>query len=104
MKKHPEIGFRIVQNIPELSSVAEYILFHHERWDDKGYPRGVKGKEIPLLSRILAVVDAIDAMTNDRIYRKAISKEEAITEIKRNAGSQFDPEVVKAFIEVISQP
>lgn len=99
MKKHPEIGCRIAQNTPELAFIAEYILCHHERWDGRGYPSGLKGEEIPLLSRILAVADAFDAMTNDRPYRKAISREEALVELERNAGTQFDPEVVSAFIE-----
>ncbi|MCR4443449.1 MAG: diguanylate cyclase [Peptococcaceae bacterium] len=99
IKKHPEIGYRIAQSTPELAPIAEYILYHHERWDGRGYPRGIKGEEIPLLSRILAVVDAYDAMTSDRIYRKALSREKAITEIKRNAGTQFDPDIVTAFIE-----
>ncbi len=100
MKKHPEIGFRIVQNIPELSSVAELILYHHERWDGKGYPKGLSGNAIPLLSRILAVSDAYDAMISDRVYKKAISKEAALDELKRNAGTQFDSEVVDIFINL----
>jgi len=99
MKKHPEIGYRIAQNAPELASIAEYILCHHERWDGRGYPREIKGEEIPQLSRILAVADAYDAMTSDRPYRKAMGREEALAELERNAGTQFDPEVVSAFIE-----
>lgn len=101
MKKHPEIGCRIAQNTPELGPIAEYILCHHERWDGQGYPQGLKGEEIPLLCRILAVADAYDAMTSDRTYRKALSREEAIEEIKRNAGTQFDPQIVEMFLESI---
>lgn len=101
MKKHPEIGFRIAMASPELVSIAEYILTHHEHWDGKGYPQGIIGEEIPLLSRILAVADAYDAMTQDRIYRKAIPPKEAIAEIRENAGTQFDPNIASIFIEII---
>ena len=101
MKKHPEIGYRIAKSASELEPIAEYILTHHEKWNGKGYPKGLKGEEIPLLSRILAVVDAYDAMTEDRVYRKAMSKEEAIMEILANAGEQFDPEIAKIFIGII---
>jgi diguanylate cyclase (GGDEF)-like protein/PAS domain S-box-containing protein len=98
MKRHPEIGYRILQSVPELVHIAKYVLSHHERWDGKGYPEGLKSEEIPLLSRIISVVDAYDAMTNDRSYRRGLSKEEAMEELKTNAGSQFDPEIVELFI------
>lgn len=101
MKKHPEIGYRIARASHKLSRIADYILSHHERWDGMGYPRGLKGEDIPLLSRILSVADAYDAMTEDRIYRKALSKEEAIEEIRRNSGSQFDPLIANIFIESV---
>ena len=89
-------------NTPELSTVAKYILHHHERWDGRGYPQGLKGESIPLMCRILSVADAFDAMTNDRIYRKAMSKEEAIEEIQRNAGIQFDPKISHTFITLVA--
>lgn len=101
IKKHPEIGCRIAMASTELRSVARYILTHHERWDGKGYPQGLQGEEIPLLSRILAVVDAYDAMTEDRAYRKALTREQAIEEIRKSAGTQFDPQIVQIFIENI---
>ena len=99
MRKHPEIGFRIAQNNIDLAPISEYILSHHERWDGNGYPRGLCGEEIPVPARILAVVDAFDAMTNERIYSKARTKEEAAAEIKRNAGTQFDPRIATIFVE-----
>lgn len=102
MRKHTEIGYRIAMSSPELISIADYILTHHERWDGKGYPQGLSGTAIPLISRILSVVDAYDAMTQDRVYRKAMSKELAIQELKVNSGSQFDPVVVDVFVEIIS--
>lgn len=101
MKKHPEIGYRIAMSSIGFSTIAEYILTHHERWDGTGYPNGLKGEEIPLLSRILAIADAYDAMTEDRVYRKALTHDEAIEEIRVNAGTQFDPEFVKIFVENI---
>jgi diguanylate cyclase (GGDEF)-like protein/PAS domain S-box-containing protein len=103
MKKHPEIGYRIAMSTSELAPIAEYILYHHERWDGDGYPQGLKGEEIPLLSRIISVADAYDAMTEDRPYRKAISREEACTELRRNAGSQFDPDIVMVFLKEIEK-
>lgn len=101
MKRHPEIGYRIAQATPELAIVADFILSHHERWDGKGYPRGLKEEEIPLVCRILAIADAYDAMTNDRVYRSAMSREEALIELKKNAGTQFDPQIVELFIDMI---
>ncbi|MDX9872108.1 MAG: PAS domain S-box protein [Clostridia bacterium] len=101
MKRHPEIGYRIVQATPELANVADFILYHHERWDGQGYPRGLKEKEIPLVCRILAVSDAYDAMTNDRVYRKAKNSDEAVAELEKNAGTQFDPKIVGMFVEII---
>lgn len=102
MKKHCEIGYRITQATPELSKISEYILSHHEWWNGKGYPQGLKGHNIPLLSRILSIADAYDAMTNDRVYQKAISKEDAIAELKRCAGTQFDPKLVGILIDIIN--
>jgi len=103
MRRHSEIGYRIAQNAPELSVVSDYILSHHERWDGRGYPRKLSGEDIPLLCRILAVADAYDAMTNDRVYRKAISKETAMAELEQNSGTQFDPSVVKLFLRLLKK-
>ncbi|HYE11901.1 MAG TPA: HD domain-containing phosphohydrolase [Patescibacteria group bacterium] len=102
MKSHCEIGYRIAVASPELAHIANLILSHHERWDGTGYPQELKGEEIPLLSRIIAVVDAYDAMTSDRPYHAAISSEAALEELGRCSGTQFDPYIVKKFIEVIS--
>jgi len=101
VKRHPEVGFRITQSIFELSSISRLILCHHERFDGSGYPRGLKGEEIPFLSRILAVCDAFDSMVSVRPYRRPFSREEAKAEIMRQAGRQFDPRVVEVFLEMI---
>lgn len=100
MKKHPEWGYRIASATVEFSHVAIDILHHHEHWDGSGYPDGLKEKEIPLLSRIAAIVDAYDAMTNNRHYNNPKSHQEAIAELKQCAGSQFDPELVKVFLKL----
>ena len=102
MKKHSDIGYRIAMASPELMSIAYYILTHHEHWDGKGYPQGLSGERIPLLSRILAVADAYDAMTQDRPYRRGISRKNAIAEILEKAGSQFDPEIARLFADRMS--
>ncbi|MEI8216403.1 MAG: diguanylate cyclase [Eubacteriales bacterium] len=101
IKKHPETGYRIAQFSPELMLIADCILSHHERWDGKGYPQGLSGDQIPLLSRIISIVDAYDAMTQDRPYKKAMSNEEGINEIKKNAGTQFDPAIAEIFINQV---
>ena len=101
IRKHPEIGYRIALTIPELQRIADYILCHHERWDGKGYPQGLAGQDIPYISRIISIIDAFDAMTADRVYQKAVAKEEAIEEIRTHAGTQFDPEIAYAFIKCI---
>jgi putative nucleotidyltransferase with HDIG domain len=101
MRTHSEIGYHLVMSVPELAAVEDYILAHHERWDGTGYPLGLSGEDIPLLSRILAVADAYDAMLSSRAYRKAMSKKAALEEIEKNSGSQFDPQVVVIFLELM---
>ncbi|MCJ7541154.1 MAG: diguanylate cyclase, partial [Desulfobacterales bacterium] len=103
VKKHPEVGYRIAQSSSDLSRISLGILHHHERWDGNGYPDGLKGENIPLISRIIAIVDAYDAMTNNRPYREAISKKEASIEIKKCAGKQFDPKISLQFLKIIGQ-
>ncbi|MCR4442510.1 MAG: diguanylate cyclase [Peptococcaceae bacterium] len=103
MQRHSEIGYRIAQSSPDLAAIADWILKHHEWWNGGGYPLGLKGMEIPLECRILAIVDAYEAMTSDRLYRKAMSHEEAVNELKRCAGTQFDPFLVERFIRIFSQ-
>ena len=103
MMKHPEIGWRIALSSPELAHIAQYILYHHEKWDGSGYPAGLKGEDIPLPARILAVADAYDAMTEDRVYRKALTKQQALEEIKHCAGTQFDPAITKVFLDILEK-
>lgn len=99
MKRHTEIGYRIAKSIPDLEHVAEGILYHHERWDGKGYPKGLSGESIPFNARIIAVADAFDAMTRGRPYKAAINTKAAGEELKRCSGTQFDPIVVEAFLK-----
>ncbi len=100
IKSHPIVGETIIQPVPFLKEVCPIIRHHHERYDGYGYPDGIKGDEIPELARILHLADAFDAMTSDRPYRKALSNEVAIQEVKKHCGTQFDPRVVAAFLKV----
>ncbi len=99
VKKHPEIGYRILSSVNEFSQIAKFVLEHHEKWDGTGYPKGLKQDAISLQARIVAVADAYDAMTKKRTYRKTLTEDEAISEIIRCSGAHFDPDVVKIFVE-----
>ncbi|MDH7497385.1 MAG: HD-GYP domain-containing protein, partial [Syntrophomonadaceae bacterium] len=101
MRRHAEIGHRIALSAPDLVPIADWILKHHEWWDGNGYPLGLKGEEIPVECRILAIADAWDAMTSDRPYRKAMPRHLALEELRRCAGTQFDPELVEHFIRLV---
>ncbi|MGM0365126.1 MAG: HD-GYP domain-containing protein [Actinomycetota bacterium] len=101
VKKHPEIGYEIVKEITFLKDAATAILYHHEKIDGSGYPRGIKGDKIPLFAKILCVADSYDAMTTNRPYTRALTEEEAICELKKNAGTQFDAEVTDAMVKIL---
>ena len=105
IKRHPEIGYRILSTVKDMLEMAQYVLHHHENWDGSGYPKGLKAEKIPVQSRILAVVDAYDAMTSERSFRSALPEAIAIEELQRYAGLQFDPELVRVFIKtVLNEP
>ncbi|SIQ91409.1 HD-GYP domain-containing protein [Halanaerobium kushneri] len=101
IKEHPMVGFQMAYNSLNLINVAEGILTHHEWWNGSGYPLGIEGEAIPLIARIIAVVDAYDVMKYGRNYRDAMTDAEIINELKKSAGSQFDPLVVEKFIDLI---
>jgi diguanylate cyclase (GGDEF)-like protein/putative nucleotidyltransferase with HDIG domain len=103
IKKHPQIGVDIIRPIKFLHSIIPIILSHHERWDGKGYPHGLKKEEIPIGARVVAIADVYQALTSNRPYRKAYSQEEALKIIKQGAGTQFDPDVVTKFLRIIQQ-
>lgn len=102
MKRHPEIGYRILSTVNDMAEMADVVLNHHERWDGKGYPRGLKGDRIPLQSRMIAIADTYDAITSDRSYRNKRTDRQACEELRKNAGSQFDPQLVEPFIKVVT--
>ncbi len=99
MKRHPEIGFRMLSEVSFFRELAEVVRCHHERYDGQGYPRGISGEKIPIAARMLSVLDAYVAMTSERPYRKTRTHEDAMQEILRHAGTQFDPVVVRALVE-----
>ena len=103
IKRHPESGYHILKSVDEYSSLAQCVLEHHERFDGKGYPKGIKGSQISLIARIIAVADAFEAMIAQRPYRKSLTEEMAIEEIKKNANTQFDPEIVTAFLKIFDK-
>ena len=103
IKNHPEIGFRILHSIPELHEIANYVLHHHERIDGSGYPNGIKGDQIPTVSKIISICDAFDAMINKRFYKEPMSLEEVKKEFINNSGTQFDSELTKQFLEIIDE-
>jgi len=101
IKRHPETGYRILSSVSDMTEIAEFVLAHHERWDGKGYPKGIKGEDIPLQARIAAVAGAYDAMTSKSAYRNPLPESIAAEEIEKNAGTQFDPEIVRVFINKV---
>ncbi len=100
VKSHTEVGAEILQGSPELSGAADVALYHHERYDGKGYPTGLAGKNIPAFARVVSIADSYDAMYSDRIYRKGLPKDVIRSELVKGSGTQFDPDYVKAFLEL----
>ena len=103
MKKHCEIGRNIVGGISTFNHIGDYILHHHEKWDGTGYPDGLSGEDIPKICRALSIIDAYDVMTHERPYKEAFSHEDAVKEIKRCSGSQFDPDLADLFMQFIAR-
>jgi putative nucleotidyltransferase with HDIG domain len=102
IRQHPRLGARILLRLVAFRGALPYVLYHHERWDGTGYPTGRAGKQIPIEARVLAIADAFDAMTSDRPYRPALSRDEALAEVERCAGTQFDPALVRIFLELFA--
>jgi HD-GYP domain-containing protein (c-di-GMP phosphodiesterase class II) len=103
IKEHSKEGYNIIKSMDSFSFAADKVLYHHEHWDGSGYPKGLEGENIPLLSRIISIVDAYDVMTSERPYSHAKLKEEALKEIERCSGTQFDPELAEIFIKMLTE-
>lgn len=101
VKKHSEVGYHIALSSPDLSFLADSILCHHERYDGSGYPKGLKGEQIPIYARILSIADAFDSMAGFRVYKKRMNKKEIIIEFEKYSGKQFDPKLVKVFVNKV---
>jgi len=100
IRRHPEIGHRILKDIPQLADILPGVLYHHERFDGQGYPEGTAGDDIPLVARLIALADAFDAMSSTRTYRPTLSRSEVFQEILDCAGTQFDPELAPVFVKL----
>ena len=103
IKSHTVRGGEILSNFKSLENAGEGALYHHERYDGRGYPKGLKGEEIPLIARMICVADSFDAMNSSRVYRKNLSKEYIINELKKNQGTQFDPEIAEIMLKLINE-
>jgi putative nucleotidyltransferase with HDIG domain len=103
IKSHPETGTAILKNIKSFKHLVPAVFHHHEQFDGEGYPNGIKGKEIPLYARIIAITDTFDAMTSSRSYRNALSFRTALSELERRKGTQFDPDIADIFIEILQE-
>ena len=103
MRNHPNYSVDILEPLSDMESLIDTIKYHHERYDGKGYPSGIKGNDIPLEARILCVADAYDAMLSNRPYRKGMEKRQALEELKAKSGTQFDPLVVNTFINILNE-
>ena len=103
IKAHAAKGAKMVKELSSIPGIYEGVLYHHERFDGSGYPTGKKGRDIPISARIISVADAYDSMSSNRVYRSRLSKERVLNELKENRGSQFDPDIVDAFLEVLEE-
>ena len=103
MKQHPTAGARILSNIKHLNNAVDYVLYHHERWDGSGYPKGLVGRDIPIEGRLLAIADVYDALTTDRPYHPARPRSEVVIYLRSRAGVHFDPDLVPIFAQVLER-